>query len=228
MRVPRPLDAVEIRVLGCLLEKEQATPEYYPLTLNALVAACNQKSNREPVMDLREFEVRGALNRLREDVLVWVQEGARVERYEHNLTRRWRLDPPAKAIITELLLRGPQTPGELRGRSGRLHPWQSLAELEDTLRAMAAEEEPLVLELPREIGRKEPRWAHLVGGPVAAAPSDSRDASVVRETLADRVNRLEARLAHLAEQVEALTVRLEPGGEATAPEPGSLHRGSRR
>lgn len=204
MRLPRTLDATEIRVLGCLLEKEQATPEYYPLTLNSLVAACNQKSNRDPVMELREPEIRSALDRLREDVLIWVQEGSRSEKYEHNLTRRWRLEPQAKALITELLLRGPQTPGELRSRSTRLFPWRSLADLEETLRAMADEEEPLVVELPREVGRKETRWAHLVAGPVTVAAPAARDAAPGRESLAARVELLETEVAGLRERLELL------------------------
>lgn len=204
MRLPRSLDATEVRVLGCLLEKEQATPEYYPLTLNSLVAACNQKSNRDPVMNLREPEVRGALDRLREDVLIWVQEGARSEKFEHNLSRRWRLEPQSKALITELLLRGPQTPGELRSRSSRLYPWSSLDELEATLRAMADEEEPLVMELPREVGRKETRWAHLVAGPVTVSDPASREATPAREGLAARVERLEAEVAELKEHLEQL------------------------
>lgn len=204
MRLPRTLDATEIRVLGCLLEKEQATPEYYPLTLNSLVAGCNQKSNRDPVMELREPEIRFALDRLREDVLIWVQEGSRSEKYEHNLTRRWRLEPQAKALITELLLRGPQTPGELRSRSTRLFPWRSLAELEETLRAMADEEEPLVVELPREVGRKETRWAHLVAGPVTVAAPAARDAAPGRESLAARVELLETEVAGLRERLELL------------------------
>lgn len=210
MRVPRRLDAVEQRVLGCLLEKEQATPEYYPLTLHALVAACNQKSNREPVMELREGEVRAAVDRLREDVLVWVQDGARVERYEHNLRRRWHLEPPAKALITELLLRGPQTPGELRSRSGRLHPWPTLTALEETLRTMAAEEEPLVAEMPREPGRKENRWTHLVGEPVDTVRKTPTTAFPAGADLTARVDRLERELASLAEALHALASRMTP------------------
>jgi uncharacterized protein YceH (UPF0502 family) len=126
MRLPRILDQVEIRVLGCLLEKQQSTPEYYPLTLNSLVAACNQKSNREPVMELSEPDVRAALERLRADVLVMPVEGARTERWEHRLDRRFDFDAATKAIITVLFLRGPQTAGELRTRSERMHNFQSL------------------------------------------------------------------------------------------------------
>ena len=170
-RIPRRLDPVEIRVLGSLLEKEQATPEAYPLTLNALVAACNQRTNREPVMELAEAEVSAALDRLRQEVLVWRTESSRSERWKQSVERRWELDPPAKALLTLLLLRGAQTAGELRSRSDRLHPFASLAEVEAALRGLAAAPEPLVRELSRRPGQKETRWIHLVGdltGPAAA------------------------------------------------------------
>ncbi len=157
-RLPRPLDPVECRVLGALLEKEQATPEYYPMTINALVAACNQKNNRDPVLGLSEREVDAALRRLFEDVLVWRAEGARSLRWSHNLDQRWRLTPPSKAVMTLLLLRGPQTPGELRGRGQRLYPFDRPAEVEAVLADLAAGEEPLVAELEREPGQKERRW----------------------------------------------------------------------
>jgi uncharacterized protein len=200
MGLPRPLDAVEIRVLGSLMEKQQTTPEYYPLTLNALLAACNQKSNRDPVMELSEGDVRGALERLRAHALVWPTLGARVPRWEHSLTRRLELDPATAAVLTSLFLRGPQTPGELRGRSERMHPFASVAEVEATLGAVAARPEPLVTELPRQPGQKESRWAHLVGGPVEAT-------AVAPVALADRVERLEARLDELAAELESLRSR---------------------
>lgn len=211
MRVPRPLDAVEVRIIGCLLEKQQTTPEHYPLTVNALVAACNQRSNREPVMDLTEDDVRAALDRLREHVLVWSTQGARSERFEHNLDRRWELDPPAKAVITELLLRGPQTPGELRSRSGRAYSWSSLAEVEEVLRRLAAGGEPLVVELPRQPGQKEARWMHLVGESAApAAPaSPARSAATGDGGVAERLRALEARVDELAAAVRTL---MERGG----------------
>ncbi|HVT60236.1 MAG TPA: DUF480 domain-containing protein [Thermoanaerobaculia bacterium] len=167
MRLPRPLDPVEIRVLGSLLEKEQTTPESYPLTLNALLSACNQRTNREPVLQLGEAEVSAALERLRQDVLVWRTESARSLRWKQSVERRWELDPAAKAILALLLLRGPQTTGELRARSERLHPFASLQEVEQTLRRLAATEEPLVREMPRRPGQKESRWTHLVGPPRA-------------------------------------------------------------
>lgn len=204
MHLPRPLDSVEQRVIGCLLEKQQTTPEYYPLTLNALVAACNQKSNREPTMELGAGDVREALARLRAEVLVWPVEGARVERWEHNADRSWDLDAPARAIITELLLRGAQTPGELRGRGERMHPFASLGEVESTLCRLASGSEPLVVELPRAPGQKESRWAHLLGDPpdlTAAAPPGPR---VAGGDLGERVARLEARVSALEELLTRL------------------------
>jgi uncharacterized protein YceH (UPF0502 family) len=170
----RKLDPVEIRVLGVLLEKEQTTPEHYPLTTLGVVGGCNQKTNREPVTELTETEVTEALDRLREDVLVWRSQTTRAERWEHRLDRRWGLDKKAKAVMTLLLLRGPQTPGELRTRSERLYPFASVAEVEETLRRLAEGFDALVAELPRRPGQREQRWTHLEGaggdlGELAAA-----------------------------------------------------------
>jgi uncharacterized protein YceH (UPF0502 family) len=157
----RKLDPVETRVLGALMEKEVATPGSYPLTINAVIAACNQKSNRVPVMVLTETEVVEALDRLREDVLTWRSDGARVERWQHSLDRRWELDPASKAIMCLLMLRGPQTGGELKSRSDRLHQFDSSAEVEKTLRSMAERFDALTEELPRFPGQRETRWRHL-------------------------------------------------------------------
>ena len=157
-RIPRKLDPAEIRVLGSLLEKEQTTPEACPLTVNSILLACNQKTNREPVMDLTEGQVVDALERLRQEVLVWRTEGARSEKWQQSVVRRWGLDRAGKALMTLLLLRGAQTPGELRTRSDRLHPFASVSEVEEALQSMAAMDEPLVMEMPRRPGQKETRW----------------------------------------------------------------------
>jgi uncharacterized protein YceH (UPF0502 family) len=154
---------VEIRVLGVLLEKEQTTPEQYPLTTHAVLAGCNQKTNRDPVTELSETEVTEALDRLREDVLVWRSQSARSERWEHRLDRRWELDGAAKAVMTLLLLRGPQTPGELRTRSDRMHHFDSVDEVEATLSHLAEGFDAMVRELPRRPGQREARWMHLEG-----------------------------------------------------------------
>lgn len=205
MKLPRPLDAVEVRVLGCLLEKEQATPEYYPLTLNALVAACNQRSSREPVMELEPAEVSAALDRLHAEVMVWPLPGERVPRFRHALDR-WGLDPGTRAVITLLLLRGPQTPGELKTRSERLHAFASTDDVQAALEQLTSGEEPLVAQLGRRPGQKESRWAHLVSGtPVEEVASISASAAVARPTAtADRLAELEERVARLETELERL------------------------
>lgn len=204
-RLPRELDPVEIRVLGALLEKQQTTPEYYPLTVHALVAACNQKSNREPVMELSEGEVVAALERLRELVLVWKVDASRSEKWEHNLDARLLLDGDAKALVTLLFLRGAQTPGELRTRSDRLFPFPTLEAVEATLTRMARDAEPLVCELPRRPGQKEARWTHLVGN---APPGTDKPEPILTAAEPEgherRLSRLETRLAALEAEVDAL------------------------
>jgi uncharacterized protein YceH (UPF0502 family) len=214
-RLPRPLDTIEIRVLGALLEKQQTTPEYYPLTLNALVAACNQKSNRDPVLGLSEKEVREALERMREHVLVWQIGGSRSEKWEQNVEKRWELDSATRALMTLLLLRGPQTPGELRSRSDRLHAFASIADVEAALRRLASGPESLVVELPRAPGQKEARWTHLVGGsgsgsaaPAAPAPAPPAASS---DPLASRVASLEGQVARLSRDLSDLKKKLGEG-----------------
>ncbi|HSG41057.1 MAG TPA: YceH family protein [Thermoanaerobaculia bacterium] len=213
-RIPRKLDAAEIRVLGSLLEKEQTNPETVPMTVNAVILACNQKTNREPVMQLTEGQVVDALDRMRAEVLVWRTEGARTERWQQSVVRRWGLDRAGKALMTLLLLRGPQTPGELRTRSERLHPFTSLEEVEEALRGLAGMDEPLVMELPRRTGQKETRWTHLVGDPTAEPEPEEIPEPVAepgappRPSLASRVERLEEIVAGLAADLEALKRQL--------------------
>ena len=213
MRMIRELDATEVRVLGALMEKERATPDYYPLTVSALIAACNQKSNREPVTELGETEVIEALERLRKDVLAWRSEGARAERWSQSISRRLELTAPSKAILTLLMLRGPQTPGQLRARSGRLHAFADLRELEAELRGMAEGDAPLVVELERRPGTKESRWAHRLGAvpeepeaAPAAAPSAPRRAA--GPGLSERLDAVEARVEELAGELARLRAEL--------------------
>ena len=202
-RIPRPLSANECRVLGSLLEKQQAVPDSYPMTLPALVAACNQKTNREPVLELTENEVSEALHSLFRDVLVTRREGGRAVRWEQNTERRWRVTPAGRALMTLLLLRGPQTPGELRGRSERLHDFPSVAAVEAVLHDLAIGDEPLVRQLSREPGQKESRWAHLVGDPAdlaAHAALGSTGPLLVfapGSEIDDRLGALESRVARL-------------------------------
>ena len=213
-RIPRTLDPNEIRILGSLMEKQLSTPEYYPLTLNALIAAANQKSNREPVMELNESDVQRALDRLQDEKLVWRVMGGRAVRFDHNLDKVWHLKAAEKAIMTLLFLRGPQTPGELRGRSDRLHKFESVNEVEDTLRDMAAHSEPLVTELPRRPGQKETRWGHKVGGtivedePGLGPRASGLGFSESGEPMSARVSRLESQVEQLSAQLRALMEKL--------------------
>jgi hypothetical protein len=219
-RKPRALDEVECRVLGALLEKEQSTPEHYPMTIPALTAAANQKTNRDPVMELAEDDVRAALERLFTDVLVWRKAGPRAVKWSHNLDRRWQLTPSTKAAITLLLVRGAQTAGEIRGRAERLTPFASIADVEAALRELAAGDEPLVEELPRAAGQKENRWRQILGVPAdhsapPAAPATVAVASTVasapppRPPAGDLVRRLE-RIEARVEAIEAALARLRP------------------
>lgn len=190
------LSEPEIRVLGSLVEKEITTPEYYPLTLNALVSACNQKTNREPVVSYGEEEVREALFSLRDKDLVIVCEGTRVFKYDNYMAEKLELSPAETAVMCMLLLRGPQTAGELRARTERMHTFEDLSEVEALLEGLASREEPLVVKLPRQPGRKEHRYAHLLAGDVQV---DSAEASleVPGESTRERLDRLEAEFAEL-------------------------------
>lgn len=208
-RLPaRELDPIEIRVLGCLMEKQLATPEYYPLTLNALIAACNQKSNREPVMEVGESEVQRALDRLQDEKLVWKVLGGRATRWDHNLDSAWHIERPAKAVLTLLFVRGPQTAGELRGRSDRLHAFETIDDVEATLQRLGSGDDAIVRELPRRPGQKEARWTHTLGG-VIAEESSAEDAPVTAgEPLSIRVQRLEAQVAALMSELRELKAKL--------------------
>ncbi len=207
-KIPRPLEAAEVRVLGALLEKEQTTPELYPLTVNSLIQACNQKTAREPVMEMSEGAVHGTLRQLFQDELVSRSEGVRVTRWHHALSLRWSLDPGRKAVMTLLLLRGPQTPGELRSRSERLHVFATVGELEDALLALAAAPEPLVRELSKGPGQKEARWTHLVGGATVeetVTPAVRRYAADEGEDLVTKIADLNRRVKELERVVSLLT-----------------------
>jgi len=179
------------------MEKEKTTPDAYPLTLKSLVSACNQKSSRLPVMQLSEADVRAALDRLHQEVLVWPVTGARVERWRHALERQWALDDPTHAVVTLLLLRGPQTVGAIRNRAERLYQFADNHEIETTLATLSQGEEPLTVLLERRPGQNEARWMHLVGG----TPDEESLASIDEETrgpsLSQRVTDLEERLARL-------------------------------
>ena len=195
------LNETEVRVLGCLMEKELATPEYYPLTLNALTSACNQKSNRDPVMQLEETEVVRALDALRFKQLVLLSsEGGRVPKYRHILTEKFRLSGAELALLCELMVRGPQTAGELRGRAERMHSFAGPAAVGEALEELLARTPPLIARLPRQPGRKEVRYAQLFAG----EPVVARDEQVPPEAARLRVMAENERLAKLEEEVDLL------------------------
>jgi uncharacterized protein YceH (UPF0502 family) len=201
------LDKAEVRVLGCLIEKELATPEYYPLTLNALINACNQKSNRDPLMNLEEEAVVRALDSLRFKQLALVSaEGGRVPKYRHALMEKLRLNPAELALLGELLLRGPQTVGELRARAERMHPFADLAAVEEALQELMERKPPLITRLPRQPGRKEQRCAHLFAG-VPEAGDEGRTATpeVGRIKYTDG----DERIAMLGKEVASLRADME-------------------
>jgi uncharacterized protein YceH (UPF0502 family) len=200
-------DAVEIRVLGCLLEKQRTTPDAYPLSLNALRAACNQSTNRDPVVDYDEATIKDALARLRRRGWTRLASGAgsRAAKYRHLLDEALGLRPDEQAVLCVLLLRGPQTPGELKGRTERMHPFADLGQIEDVLDRLG--DRGLSARLPRRPGQKEDRFAQRLGGdePAAwpAAPPPETPAPADAD-LAARVERLERAVAELRAQVQAL------------------------
>ncbi|MGA3135449.1 MAG: YceH family protein [Terracidiphilus sp.] len=205
------LTPAQARVLGALVEKEVTTPDYYPLSMNALINACNQRSNREPVMDLDEEAVRQALHGLEDLRLAGRARGAdgRVTKYEHWLGEAFNFNRAETALLCVLLLRGPQTPGELRGRTERLHRFDEIGEVIAVLQKLMEREPPLVAVLPRQPGTKESRYAHLLSGPVESAAFAAESALVRREAGEDsgqeeRIARLEAAVAELRQEIAAL------------------------
>jgi len=203
------LDDIEVRVLGSLIEKELTTPEYYPLSLNSLTNACNQKSNRDPVMALSEEDVVRALNSLRfKQLVVLSADGGRVPKYRHLLAEKMGLIPAEQAIICELLVRGPQTLGELRTRGERMYPFGDLAAVEEVLQELMQRDKPLIALLPRQPGRKEGRYAQLFSGMPDLTVEEQRtppEAARVRVAAEnDRIAKLEAEVAALRDEVADL------------------------
>ena len=223
-------------MLGSLMEKETTTPEYYPLSLNALVNACNQKSNREPVLNLDESAVREALNSLNRKGLAGPTSTAesRVTKYEHRIGEVFNLGRRESALLCVLLLRGPQTPGELRGRCERMHRFDDLGEVLSTLQRMAGCSPPLVKMLPRQPGTKESRYAHLLSGDVESwAPEPAAEQPHQGDAGGDTANpermaMLEAQVASLQQAVTELKqqiaelLRQSGDGSNSSAEPGGL------
>ena len=209
------LTTIEIRVLGALVEKEITTPEYYPLSLNALTNACNQKSNRDPLMHLEESEIRKALNHLEYQSLVrsLSSTDSRVTKFAHRLQDAFNFYRPEIAVICELLLRGPQTPGELRTRASRMHAFEDLESVHSALNRLEKREPPLVTVLPRQPGTKESRYAHLLGDappvalatqPYGAAAREAEDASGSHHLSKESMEALVAEVADLRHQIADL------------------------
>jgi uncharacterized protein YceH (UPF0502 family) len=211
------LNAVEARVLGALIEKEITTPDYYPLSLNALINACNQKNNRDPVMTVDESTVRTALHNLQAKRLAGPAGGAdsRVTKYEHRIQEVFNFTRAETAIIDVLLLRGPQTPGELRGRTERMFQFEELSDVQSTLQRLIEREPPLVKMLPRQSGTKESRYAHLLAGDVEGYETPAESAA--QDTSTDRrVAHLEGEMAQLRNEIAELRKQLEELRKSTA------------
>lgn len=214
------LTTIETRVLGALIEKDITTPDYYPLSLNALVNACNQKNNRDPVMTLDENAVRDALATLQEKRMAGPASGAdsRVTKYEHRLQEVFNFDRREIAIVCVLLLRGPQTPGELRGRTDRMYHFEALEDVVSTLDRLAQRQPPLARILPRQPGTKESRYSHLFSGEPGevegtqesvegenVAPSPASAGAI---SSSDRITKLETEVARLREELSEVQQQL--------------------
>lgn len=205
------LNEVECRVLGALIEKDITTPDYYPLSLNALVNACNQKNNRDPVMNLDENAVRDALHSLQEKRLAGPAGGAdsRVTKYEHRVQEMFNFTRAETAVMDVLLLRGPQTPGELRGRSERMYRFEELTDVQSTLQKLMQHDPPLVKMLPRQPGTKEARYAHLLAGDVGGYVSPPETAAARSANDDERIPRLESEVAELRRELAELKQQME-------------------
>jgi len=200
------LNPVEARILGALIEKDITTPDHYPLSLNALINACNQRSNRDPVMSLGEDAVRDALLGLQEKRLAGPVSSAdsRVPKYEHRLQEAFNLPRAETAVLCVLLLRGPQTPGELRGRTERMHRFEELSDVTSTLQRLMQRDAPLVSMLPRQPGTKETRYVHLLSGDAEVAESPAPEPVIGASADSDRIARLETEIESLRTEITGL------------------------
>jgi uncharacterized protein len=205
------LTETEARVLGALIEKDITTPEYYPLSLNALVNACNQKSNREPVMQLDENTVRDALDGLQQNRLAGPAGGAdsRVAKYEHRTQEVFNFTRAETAVLSVLLLRGPQTPGELRGRTERMHHFETLDDVQSALQKLVQRQPPLAKVLPRQPGTKESRYVHLLSGDVTTPDVPQPPVGAIHHGDGDRIAKLEEEVGSLRREVSELKQQLE-------------------
>lgn len=198
------LDEIEVRILGCLIEKEMTTPEYYPLSLNALTNACNQKSNRHPVFSLEESSVLKGVDALRQKGLARTTQvpGSRVTKYVHDLLSLFDLSRQEISVLCELMLRGPQTPGELRSNAGRIVPFAGIGEIEEVLGRLTDQDPPLVKRLPREAGRREARFSHLLSGENVGEEASSTALSEMSSQ--EKISKMEGEIAELRRELEQL------------------------
>ncbi len=206
------LSLLETRVLGVLVEKQRTVPDTYPLSLLALTAGCNQKTSREPILSATEAEVQAAIDHLKALSLAVETSGGRVMRYAHNIDRVLAIPSQAVAVLAALMLRGPQTVGELRGACDRLHRFADLSAVEAFLQELAARAAgPLVVELPRQPGARETRWAHLLSGPppVDSASRVAPETGVAETVTVGEIVALKANVAHLADELAALKEKVE-------------------
>lgn len=212
MPLPVLLSALQARALAVLVEKQKTVPDIYPLSLNALTAGCNQKNNRDPVMNASEAQVQEAIDALHARSLVSQSSGARVTRYEHNMARALRVPDQSVALLATLMLRGPQTAGELRINSERLHRFADISSVETFLEELATRPDEqggaLVVKLDRQPGEREQRWAHLLSGPVASG-TPGRSATVATPAADDGIDAVRAELAQLRAEVAALRALVE-------------------
>ncbi|WP_242112585.1 YceH family protein [Luteimonas aquatica] len=209
--VPAPLSGIEARILGCLIEKEATTPEAYPLTANSLLLACNQKNNREPVMELEPGAVGHALREMEDKRLVRSEHGARADRYEHRFTQAYSVTAQQQAILSVMLLRGPQTVVELLTRCERLAKFQGAEEIRAVLERLMQRTPALVVNLGRAAGQREDRYMHLLAGPVSAEQFASARPAPARErtSLESRLDALEATVEALRQELDALRGRID-------------------
>ena len=213
--MPTILTPIEVRVLGSLIEKQITTPEYYPLTLNALTLACNQKNNRSPVTAFTESQVEEALNSLREKNLAYVFHGStsRVPKFKHVAPEVLHLTPPEMAVMCVLMLSGPQTVGELRTRGSRLYDFSGLEEVDETLHSLSTKDtDPMVVKLPRQPGQKDARFVHLLSGEVNVdqlVEEQTSARATRRSSDGERIEKLEAQVETLTSEVESLRQQFE-------------------
>lgn len=201
------LSSIEVRVIGALIEKELTTPEYYPLTINSLINACNQKSNRDPVVNYDEKQVEDTLNKLREKQFARRVTGSdiRTAKYRQTFTEELKLTPQEIAVMTVLMLRGPQTPGEIKGRTGRMFNFESLSQVDEVINNLSREERKFVVKLPRQAGMKESRYSHLLSG----EPDLSQERVIAEIPVSERLEKAEKEIEQLKEEISNLKLQFE-------------------